>query len=146
MAITGKNFCASAWNAFCLILKNAMRFGAVNSIGFIFNVLGVAFVTAANGLVVFCGLRYVPIWEGKAQSWIGPVSIGALEGLVVGVLFMSMFSFASDTILQCFLVDEDLNRAEGNRPAIMNQFIEGMQSQDKDKGNSEGGEVEQKGR
>ena len=59
MAITGKNFCASAWNAFCLILKNAMRFGAVNTIGFIFNVLGVAFVACANGLVVYSGLHYV---------------------------------------------------------------------------------------
>lgn len=120
MAITGKNFCASAWNAFCLILKNALRFGTVNSIGFIFNVLGVIFIAGANGIVVYSGLHYVPIWEGKAQSWIGPVGIGGIEGLIVGVLFMSMFSFASDTILQCFLVDEDLNRGEGNRPAIMN--------------------------
>lgn len=62
MAITGKSFCASAWNAFCLILKNAMRFGAVNSIGFIFNVLGVAFISAANGLVVYASLHYVSTW------------------------------------------------------------------------------------
>jgi len=38
---------------------------------------------------------------------------------------MGVFSFASDTILQSFLVDEELNRPDGSRPAIMNQFIEG---------------------
>ena len=66
MAITGKNFCASAWNAFVLILKNMLRFGTVSSIGFIFNVLGVSFIAAANGLVVYSALHYVPFWEGKA--------------------------------------------------------------------------------
>jgi hypothetical protein len=39
-------------------------------------------------------------------------------------MFMSVYSFASDTILQAFLVDEELNRPDGNRPAIMNEFIE----------------------
>lgn len=66
MAITGKNFCASAWNAFCLILKNVGRFGAVATIGFIFNVLGVLFIASANGLVCYAGLNYVATWEGKA--------------------------------------------------------------------------------
>ena len=46
---------------------------------------------------------------------------------------MSVFSFASDTILQAFLVDEELARPDGMRPAIMNQFIEGVE----DKGSEE---------
>merc|ERR1719263_2003060 len=53
IALTGKNFCASAWNAFILIMKNAMRFGTAQSIGFIFNVLGVFFIAACNGAVVY---------------------------------------------------------------------------------------------
>lgn len=134
MAITGKNFCASAWNAFCLILKNVMRFGTVNSIGFIFNVLGVAFIASANGLVVYAMLHYVPVFKGRVSNWIAPVGVGLIEGLIVGVMFMNMFGFASDTILQCFLVDEELpNRGEGNRPAIMNQFIDGLGKPDEAK-------------
>jgi len=120
MAITGKNFCASAWNGFILILKNALRFGTAASIGFIFNVLGVLFIASANGLVVYAALHYVPFYEGKANNWIAPSAVGGLQGLIVGAMFMSVFSFASDTILQCFLVDEDLGRGDGNRPAIMN--------------------------
>jgi len=78
MAITGKNFCASAWNAFCLILQNMMRFGMVNSIGFIFNVLGVAFIAAANGLCVYAGLHYIPFFAGRASNWIAPCVVGML--------------------------------------------------------------------
>lgn len=61
------------------------------------------------------------------QNWIAPVVVGMLQGVLIGGMFMSVFSFASDTILQSFLVDEELNRPDGMRPAIMNQFIEGVE-------------------
>jgi len=110
MALTGKNFCSSAWNAFCLILKNALRFGTANSIGFIFSLLGVAFISCANGLVVYAALHYVPMYQGLVSNWIGPCVIGLLQGFLIGHMFMSVYSFASDTVLQSFLVDEDLKR------------------------------------
>lgn len=125
MAITGDNFCKSAWNAFCLILKNALRFGTANSIGFIFNVLGVGFIMMINGLILYILLHYVPAYKGLANNWIGPVVVASIEGFIIGSMFMSVFSFASDTILQAFLVDEELNRPDGTRPAILNDFIEG---------------------
>lgn len=99
----------------------------------IFNVLGVAFVTGANAMCVYAGLHYIPYFKGRANNWIAPVAIGGMEGMIIGVAFLSVFGFASDTILQCFLVDEDLKRTDGNRPAIMSQFIDGMTSQDKKK-------------
>jgi len=127
IALTGKNFCASAWNAFILILKNALRFGTANSIGFIFNVLGVLFITCSNALIVYAALHYYEPYQGLASNWITPVVVAGLQGLLVGSMFMSVFSFSSDTILQSFLVDEELKRPDGMRPAIMNQFIEGVE-------------------
>lgn len=124
MALTGKNFCASAWNAFLLILKNALRFGTANFIGFLFNLIGVLFIGGCNGCFVYAMLHYVPIYTGLVSNWIVPVVIGLMEGMLIGGIFMSVYSFASATILQAFLVDEELNRPDGNRPAIMNEFIE----------------------
>jgi len=49
----------------------------------------------------------------------------------MGTIFMNVFSFASDTILQCFLVDEDLGKGAANRPALMNDFIEGAEEAQK---------------
>ena len=129
MAITGKNFCSSAWNAFILILKNALRFGTANAIGFIFMVIGVMFIACLNGLLVYALLHYVPDYIGLASNWITPVAVGVIQGFVIGTMFMSVYSFASDTILQAFLVDEELNRPDGNRPAIMNEFIEAFNDQ-----------------
>lgn len=97
--MTGKNFCASAWNAFLLIMKNAVRFGTANSIGFIFNVLGVVFITAANGLVVYAALHYYEPYIGKVTNWIAPTGIAGVQGFIIGTMFMSVFSFSSDTIL-----------------------------------------------
>ena len=108
-------------------MKNALRFGTANSIGFIFNVLGVVFVTASNGLVVYAALHYYEPFIGLASNWIAPVVVGCLQGFIIGTMFMSVFSFSSDTILQSFLVDEEMKRPDGMRPAIMNQFIEGVE-------------------
>ena len=111
-----------------MILKNALRFGTANSIGFIFSVLGVAFIGSMNGLIVFAMLHYVPAYKGMAQSWLAPTVVGVTEGFIIGSMFMSVFSFASDTILQSFMVDEELKRPEGNRPAVMNDLLDGMEA------------------
>jgi len=36
VAITGKNFCPSAWNGFLLAIANVVKFGVTHSIGCIF--------------------------------------------------------------------------------------------------------------
>ena len=85
------------------------------------------FITAANGLVVYAALHYYPPFIGLTTNWIAPCAIGLFQGFIIGTMFMSVFSFSSDTILQSFLVDEELKRPDGMRPAIMNQFIEGVE-------------------
>ena len=82
-----------------MILKNALTFGTANSIGFIFNVLGVFFIAGTNAIIVYLFLHYIPEFKGLVSNWITPVVVGGLEGFVIGVMFMSVFSFASDTIL-----------------------------------------------
>lgn len=39
---------------------------------------------------------------------------------------MSVYSFASDTILQCFMVDEELKRPDGLRPAELNAVMDSI--------------------
>ena len=55
VALSSKNFCRSAWNAFLLIIKNAFRFGAVHSIGAIFMFLGRLFIICFT--VVACYIQ-----------------------------------------------------------------------------------------
>jgi len=48
VALTNKNFCASAWNAFALVIKNVATFGWLNTIGFVLNWFGVCGISCLN--------------------------------------------------------------------------------------------------
>ena len=129
IALTNKNFCASAWNAFLLIVKNALRFGAVASVGEIFLFLGRIFIICVTVAVCYVQMTEWPEVKAKVASPYFPCIIAAFIGFLIGAIFMSVFSFAGDTILQCFLLDEELGaqgkgRPPGNRPPMMNDFIE----------------------
>ena len=57
-----------------------------------------------------------------------PILCSLVIGYFIGSVFMSVYSFAMDTILQCFLLDEELcemgaNRTPDNRPAEMDGFV-----------------------
>jgi len=93
-----------------------LKFAVANGIGFIFNVLGVVFIMTANAMAVYVALHYVERFKGLTQNWIAPVVIAGVEGFIIGIMFMSVFSFSSDTILQSYMVDEELNRPDGQRP------------------------------
>lgn len=110
-----------------LMMKNIGTFGTVSSVGFIFSFLGVIFITAANGLLMFAMLNYVPQFQGLVNNWIAPVILAGIEGLICGTMVMSVYSFGSDTILQAYMVDLELNRPEGLRPAILQEFVESIQ-------------------
>lgn len=119
IALTGKSFCPAAWNGFFLVIKNAATFGTAGTIGFIMEWLGIFFIASANGAIVYALLHYVPAFQGLVKNWMGPVFVGILEGFLIGSLFISMFSFSSDTVLQAYLFDEELNRPAHQRPKWM---------------------------
>ena len=122
--MTAKSFCPAAKNGLFLVLKNAATFGTTGTIGFIMELLGIVFIAAANGVIVYALLHYVPAYKGLTKNWMPPVFIGMLEGFLIGSLFMSMFSFSSDTVLQSYLLDETLGRPEHQRPKWMQQFAD----------------------
>ena len=92
-----------------LINKNCEKFGEASSIGFVFNSIGVGLISGGNAMCVYMGLHYIPYFEGRTSNWIAPCMIGGIEGMIIGIMVMSMFGFASETILMCFYLDEDIN-------------------------------------
>merc|ERR1719327_26038 len=53
VALMGTNFCVSAKNAFFLILRNAVRFGVLGSLGFVVHFTGKLLITAATAILGF---------------------------------------------------------------------------------------------
>jgi len=78
-----------------------------------------------SAFTVYIALHYIPAFKGTVVNWIPPVLVGAFEGFIVGIMFMSVYSFAGDTIIQCYMIDIEIGRPDGNRPKIFDDLIDG---------------------
>lgn len=107
VALSNTNFCSSAFKAFALILMNAGRFGAVGTIGSIYSIFGVFFIGGFNAFYCFAVLAQSPD-AYAVSSPIPPTVVCGFIGSVMAHMFMSIFSFSSDAILQAFLLAESL--------------------------------------
>jgi hypothetical protein len=136
IALTNDNFCMAAWHAFCLILKNALRFGIVGSMGCIFLFLGKFFIAVATAFSCYAAITYWDRYGDEVSSPYFPCLVALIIGYVIGSIYLSVFSFAADTVLQCFLVDEELAsagcpRPPSNRPPTMEGFVTDVQNKKK---------------
>jgi hypothetical protein len=119
-----------------LVIKNALRFGFVHSIGAIFMFLGRLFIICSNALVCYVMLTKWPKYANLVDTPYFPCVVAGFIGYLVGAIYMSIFSFAADTIFQCFLLDEELGanaqgRPSGNRPPLMSDFIDNVDGKKK---------------
>jgi len=55
---------------------------------------------------------------------IPPAIVCGIFGSLVGMFFISIFTYASEAIFQSYLLDEELRFAGNNRPTDMQEFAE----------------------
>jgi len=110
IAILGKNFCRSAWAAFCLILRNFGRIGMLVTVSHGMLYVGLAFIC---GFTTIIGYFIVVALYPEITSPIICVFLFFIIGYMVAKLFMTVFQLAVDTTLQCFVADEELNNKSG---------------------------------
>ena len=99
IALTSKSFCPAAWNGFILVVKNCLRMGISHSIGCIFMFLGKLFIICATVLITYLMLTKWQKAELAVSTPYAPCFVAGVIGYVVGSVFMTVFSFASDTIM-----------------------------------------------
>ena len=116
MALSGKNFCASAKDAFFLILRNPVRFGVVGGIGSIFTLFGKVFVASITALIGFLVITKVDRYSEELYSPFIPTFIIFVFAYAIGAVFMTVYGLASDAILACFVVDEELSKRKNAPP------------------------------
>eukprot|EP00520_Triparma_pacifica_P015089 CAMPEP_0118647022 /NCGR_PEP_ID=MMETSP0785-20121206/8382_1 /TAXON_ID=91992 /ORGANISM="Bolidomonas pacifica, Strain CCMP 1866" /LENGTH=674 /DNA_ID=CAMNT_0006539083 /DNA_START=27 /DNA_END=2051 /DNA_ORIENTATION=- len=105
-AIFGTHFCASAKNAFFLILRNIARIGACTIVSEFVIIIGKAFICFITGGCAYflmdsstdlqLNYIYAPVFMVMILSWF------------VASMFMNIFGMAIATILQCFVADEEM--------------------------------------
>ena len=127
VALNSVSFCAAARDAFFLILRNAARFLAVGSIGAVFMFLGKWVITLGATYTGYMIITHVDTWKNSIHSPIFPTIVFMLLAYTISGLFMSVYGMACDTILQCFLADEELssrNRgAPSHSPELLMDFM-----------------------
>jgi len=105
-AIFGTSFCTSAKNAFFLILRNAKRVAGISyvvSVLIWISRLFIAFLTA--------GLSYIVMErkiDDQLHSLFGPTLLVFIIAYYVADMFLDIFEMTSETILQCFIADEEM--------------------------------------
>jgi len=125
MALTSSNFCWSAWKAFVMILSNAGRFAVVTILGWIFTFIGKIAIIAGTVIVGYIIIENVDNIERNISSPILPLIIIGLIAYLVATVFLTVYGFAADCILQAFLVDESLAGEDNygaHRPKSMDAF------------------------
>ncbi|CAG9467592.1 unnamed protein product [Pedinophyceae sp. YPF-701] len=118
IAITGRGFCWSAIHAASLILKNILRFAAVNVIGGFLMWLGKLAVMGMCALVAF-GLSDLDYYSDPDKhpdtvltSPVLPILISAIVAFVVAQIFFQIYDMGVDTVLMAFC--EDCEKHDGN--------------------------------
>jgi hypothetical protein len=128
VSLTGKNFCASAWLSFWLVVRNAGRFTIVEGIGSILMFVGKATVICASGWIAYLICMNEKNLKENLQSPIFPVIVVVFIAYLVCSVFLSLFSFSSTTILHCFIIDSELSKKEGRNnshtPKSLQPFLE----------------------
>merc|ERR1711937_994956 len=121
IALLGKKFCYAAKDAFWLIFRNAGRIMAAAMISPVINYLGFLIITLST---VFLGFMLIEASGMKLNSPYGALSIYLIEGWVCGQLVMNVFGLGVDTVLQCFVADEEINGTVGEHtPPELGSFL-----------------------
>lgn len=75
VGLTGKNFCRSAKDAFCLMIAHPIEFGLLAGLGNLFMILGNALITIGTMCVAFAIMRNVSSIEDKLSSPFWPLLV-----------------------------------------------------------------------
>ena len=75
IAISGKNFCFAAKDAFFLIIRNPVKFGIVASIGELFIFLGKIFIAALGTIASFAIIAYCDPYKTDLSSPVLPTIV-----------------------------------------------------------------------
>jgi len=126
-ALNGTKFCVSAKNAFWLLFRNAGRVATVGLIAPVIHGFGLATITIGSCWAgyMMCNEMYGEPPPTGVNSIVGPCICYTIIGYVAGKLIMNVFGLAVDTILQCFIADEELGGSgEGYRPEELQKFLD----------------------
>lgn len=105
------------------MIKHAARFGWGNSVGYLMIFFGCAGVGSVSGFATYLFVSIQTSYFEVSSAVPAAVFVG-VSGVFIAWVFLSIFFFASDALLQSFLLDEELRFAGKNRPVEFSALAE----------------------
>mmetsp|Transcript_14011 Transcript_14011/g.14033 ORF Transcript_14011/g.14033 Transcript_14011/m.14033 type:complete len:378 (+) Transcript_14011:797-1930(+) len=133
VALQSTSFCKSAREAFFLILRNAGRFLTLGTIGGVFILLGKWTITICATFIGYMIITHASKWKDDIYSPVFPTIVFLFCAYVIASIFMSVYGMACDTILQCFLVDEELGKKSDRPPAHSPQVLQDFLNRERER-------------
>jgi choline transporter-like protein 2/4/5 len=107
VAIHGTPFCPSARNMFSLIARNILRIGALVFTAELCLFIGKLFVTVLATATSYYFLSAA--YADKLYDLVAPTMFVAIMAWMTATMFMDVLHMGVDTILHCFISDEEHN-------------------------------------
>lgn len=120
VALRGNSFCTAAWDAFCLMVRNAGRFSVKGAVDIMLMILGKGLIVSSSAFITYA---IVKGWKPNVGNPFIAVMVVATFAYVSATLFLEVFSFAAQTIMHAFLIAEE-NKENRNIPPSLREFIE----------------------
>jgi choline transporter-like protein 2/4/5 len=112
-AVSGENFCKSAWNGFLLQVKHMAKFAFANLIAKVFIFLGKVGVTAGNMVSCYYVMKHYgnmnPSGEDHVEVIYYPIVFVGVVTFLTASIFLNMFDTAVLSLLTCLAIDIDNN-------------------------------------
>lgn len=112
-AIYGDPFCPACVGSWTLIWANLLRVGVITFFSTIVTGLGKILIPLFTAVVCGSVLVYVDPWKSQLDSIYFPLLIIVLISIAIGLLFLTVYDTAIDTVFVCFLIDETANGKRG---------------------------------
>ena len=110
ISIKGDSFCTAAWEGFALTVRNLGRFSVLTLLGSLFSIIGTLFIMTVSGILGYLVIENYGFLSEEIDSAFLPVFCMVIIGLIIGLICMNVFGMSADTLLYCFLIDEEVNK------------------------------------
>ncbi|NXT61866.1 CTL1 protein, partial [Chaetops frenatus] len=118
-AINSTNFCTSAKDAFVILVENALRVAAINTVGDFMLFLGKVLIVCSTGLAGIMLLNY----QQDYTIWVLPLIIVCLFAFLVAHCFLSTYEMVVDVLFLCFAIDTKYNDGSPGREFYMDKVL-----------------------
>ena len=92
-------------------------------LGKLFSTIGTLFICVSSGIIGYLVIQYYGFLKEDINSSFLPVFCMVLVGLIIGIVSMDVFGMSADTLLFCFLIDEEINKGQPKAMPELQKFM-----------------------